>query len=542
MSIIFPYYLAVARWLIAACSVLLIFLWIKVLRSYRIPLPVLATLSNNNGINIFITQKENIIGRTKSADIMLPLHDVSKKHAMLYFEYGHWVIAPIQGRVAVNLQNVTRPARIEYGDRLTICGQTMVFDFHYAEELSSKRPKSSVSMLLVLTFIQFLTASEVCLRFFDGLSPAVPACFGVLMLGQWIYYLFGMTNADFKFIAEIPILYLANFGLAICCTTAPKLVLKQSICFAAGFIAFLIFTFILKYRDTMIKIQHIVMLFSVLLLYYTAFFGKVINSSRNWLAVGGVSFQPSELCKVAFVFCGGTTLYYLMKKPSRSIQFYCYGILCMGALAIMLDFGAVAIFFVGMLFILALRLTSPVVIGGTAGAAALGGALVMHIYPYIAKRFGVWLHAWSYANSSGYQQTRTMIATASGGLLGVGCGNGYLNGIPAAETDLVFGIVAEEWGGIVALTAVLCIAALGLYAYHLSRRSNCMFYAILCSSCAVMMIFQTALNVFGSVDLLPLTGVTFVFLSRGGTSVIAAMFMLSFIKACELYGRQGEIS
>ena len=119
--------------------------------------------------------------------------------------------------------------------------------------------------------------------------------------------------------------------------------------------------------------------------------------------------------------------------------------------------------------------------------------------------------------------------------MGVGGGNGHLNQISAAETDLVYGIIGEEWGAIVAITAAFCLVAICLYGCRLVRHSTCIFDAVTVGGSMAMLIFQSALNIFGSVDMLPLTGVTLIFVSVGGTSLISAWMMLSFFKAAELH-------
>ena len=205
----------------------------------------------------------------------------------------------------------------------------------------------------------------------------------------------------------------------------------------------------------------------------------------------------------------------------------------------MLDFGAVAIFFMGLMVILTLRGENLFFLGGILGSAVVGIIGVIWLYPYVARRFSVWLHAWEFADSTGYQQTRTMMSFASGGLLGVGGGNGHLNQIPAAETDLVYGIIGEEWGAIVAITAAFCLIAICLYGCRLVRHSTCVFDAVTVGGSMTMLIFQSALNIFGSVDMLPLTGVTLIFVSVGGTSLISAWMMLAFFKAAELHKQNG---
>lgn len=86
----------------------------------------------------------------------------------------------------------------------------------------------------------------------------------------------------------------------------------------------------------------------------------------------------------------------------------------------------------------------------------VGAGAIIALMPYVANRFATYRHAWEYAATSGYQQTRTMVAIGSGGLFGVGGGNGNLDLVAAADTDLVFGFVSEEWG---LLTALCCAGA-----------------------------------------------------------------------------------
>lgn len=538
MELFYTYFFAVARWLIAIMSVAFIVAWIRYFKGTKPTPKVFAELTTIDGVSIPITSKENILGRGKNADISIPLEDFSKHHAMIFVENCSWRIAPIKGKVLVNLQNVKRAAPLEYGDKITMSGQTLTFKRKANNDISSKTKASGASALLILTVFQILIGLSICLRFWDTLETAIPLSFFALIAAEWCYFLIGKLIKNFTILTELLVFYLYTLGLAVGSTTLPEELIKQMLCYAVGFVGFLILTLILKFKEFIIKIQPLIIILSVSLLYFTAIFGTEVNSSRNWLRIGTFSFQPSELVKVAFVLCGAISLNILISKPAKRWEFLAYSLLCMGALAIMLDFGAVAIFFIGMMIILALRLEKPVMLGSIAGAAVVGAVGVIAVYPYIARRFSAWLHAWEYANTTGYQQSRTMMSFASGGLLGVGGGNGHLHEIPAAENDLVFGIIGEEWGWIVALTAALCLIFLGIYAYRLMKNADSTFDLIATGAAFVMIIFQSALNIFGSVDLLPLTGVTFVFVSRGGTSLISAWLMMSFFKSAELHHKE----
>ena len=328
-------------------------------------------------------------------------------------------------------------------------------------------------------------------------------------------------------------MFLCTLGLAITSCVQPDALLKQVVCGFIGFSAYLVLCAILSNQSLTLKLRPLAAAAALLLLLGTVIFGTSYNGSKNWLFIGNFSFQPSEFAKIAFIFAGSSPLFLTDLKPFRRLIFFGFSAACMGSLAIMVDFGAVAIFFVAMIIIMLMRLTDIKIVTGIVVLAAGGATLMMMIFPHIASRFGTWTHVWQFANSSGYQQTRTLIYSASGGLFGVGGGNGYLHNIIAADTDLVFGIVSEEWGGIIALCLALCFAGLGFYAVKLSKTARSGYYAVAVCAAAGIMIFQTALNIFGSTDILPLTGVTIMFVSRGGTSLVAAFIMMAFFKGAE---------
>ena len=118
-------------------------------------------------------------------------------------------------------------------------------------------------------------------------------------------------------------------------------------------------------------------------------------------------------------------------------------------------------------------------------------------------------------------------------LIGVGAGKGWLSGLPAADTDIVFGMLCEEWGLVIAVLTVLCIITLAVFAVRACRAGRSSFYTIAACAATSLLVFQTCLNVFGAVDILPFTGVTLPFVSNGGSSMLSAWGMLAFLKATD---------
>ena len=133
--------------------------------------------------------------------------------------------------------------------------------------------------------------------------------------------------------------------------------------------------------------------------------------------------------------------------------------------------------------------------------------VMLTIKPHVAARFASWGHIWEDVYDKGFQQTHTLTAAASGGMIGVGAGKGWLSNLPAADTDIVFGMLCEEWGLVIAVLTILCIITLAVFAVRACRAGRSSFYTIAACAATSLLVFQTCLNVFGAVDILPFTGV-----------------------------------
>jgi hypothetical protein len=162
--------------------------------------------------------------------------------------------------------------------------------------------------------------------------------------------------------------------------------------------------------------------------------------------------------------------------------------------------------------------------------ALMGAMLVIYFKPYVANRFAAYRHVWDFMDTTGYQQTRVLIYSASGGLFGLGIGEGHVRDIYAASTDMVFALICEEFGLLMGIIILLCFAGIAFFAIHASKTAGSTFYTIAAVSAAGMMLFQLSLNVFGITDILPLTGVTLPFVSRGGSSMICSWGLLAYIR------------
>ncbi len=492
------------------------------------------------GERIPITYWENSLGRDRHCDVVVDSPTVSRDHAVLFRREEGWMIADTNSKCGVflNGEKIEKNERVELKDVIQIGG--VDFELNKSDILADRfhRKKFSLrsypmySIVFLLNIFQFLTTLEV--SFSTGKFNYEPwIVFLIISLGTWLLlFVSSVICKRVNFEIEILGIFFSGIGIISLCSVDIEQAYVQLAALGIGIVFFEFMIFFLKNPDIAMKFRPYVAFLAVTVLVANLIFGKVKNGSQNWIIIGPVSFQPSEFVKVAFVFFGTSTLQGIQTTKNLT-GFIFFSAVCMGALFVMGDFGTACVFFITFLLISFMRSGSIRTVFLTCTAAALGFFLILKFKPYIVTRFSAWRHVWEHINDIGYQQTRVLTYSASGGLIGLGIGKGCLKYVFAASSDLVFGMLCEEWGLLMALTALIGIAFLGIYARKVSSRSRSVFYAIASCCSAGMLIFQMMMNVFGVVDILPLTGITLPFISLGGSSMVSAWGLLAFIKVSD---------
>jgi len=383
-----------------------------------------------------------------------------------------------------------------------------------------------LTLLQVLMLMGFLVKAdpETLLNIVQG--------FGGIVICQWALYLFYCMIRRKSFEVEIMAFFLSTMGMAAIATVRPEETVKQLLALMLGVVVFLFLGWSLRDLERAKRIRYLAVMAGVGFLVITLLFGTEYYGAKNWLIIGGMSLQPSELSKVCFVFAGASTMDRIMTKRNL-ILFIAYSVLICGLLALMNDFGTALIFFCAFLVIAYLRSGSMGTIALAITALGFAGVIALQIAPHALQRFATWRHVWEDPFDGGYQQTRALMCIASGGLFGLGPEGGQLQYVFAADSDIAFATVSEEWGLILAVMTVVCIAVFALFAIRTARVARSSFYTIGGCTAASVLVIQTILNCLGTVDLLPFTGVTFPFLSNGGTSMIGAWGLLAFVKASD---------
>ena len=390
-----------------------------------------------------------------------------------------------------------------------------------------------ILMLFVITLFQLTCLFTLISKASSEHKTGIILTFGIYILVEYIYFIGARLLLKRKgFEVELIAFLLTSIGLSITTSVYPDKALKQLVAVLIGIGGFVFLQWLLRDLKRVSVLRVPVGIAAIGLLAFTLVFATVTNGAKNWLYIGGLSIQPSELVKVAFIFVGAASLEKLQSNKSLT-KFIIFAFACVGALFLMYDFGTALIFFFTFIVISFMRSGDIRTLVLVCTVALMGGLIVLMFRPYVANRFAAYGHVWEYFDTSGYQQTRTMIYSASGGLFGVGLGNGELRDIFAATEDLVFGVVCEEFGIIMAGAILLSYVALLVYSIRHSKYARSSFYAICACAASSLMLFQASLNVFGVNDILPLTGVTLPFISRGGSSVICCWMLLAFIKAVD---------
>ena len=384
-------------------------------------------------------------------------------------------------------------------------------------------------LMLLVTAFQLLTFAPVLLR---DETHDLALLLGLLCYipGEWLFLLLlrAVTKRR-RCELELLGLWLSGIGLAVCGSLSPEFAWKQAAAIGGGLLVYATLLWTIADPDRAMKLRPAVAAAAGGLLALNLVLGTVIGGQRNWLTLGGFSIQPSELVKLAFIFVGAATLDRLQRTQSIT-RYLIFAMACVAALFLMGDFGTALIFFATFLLIAFLRSGDLRAIALACAAALMAAALILLFRPYVTSRFQVYRHVWEHIHDTGYQQTRVLIYASSGGLFGLGLGNGKLRGVFAASTDLIFGLVCEELGLIVAFLVPLCYIAFAVCALRGGKQARSSFYAIASVSAAGLLLIQASLNIFGITDLLPLTGVTLPFLSRGGTSMLCSWGLLAFLK------------
>lgn len=272
---------------------------------------------------------------------------------------------------------------------------------------------------------------------------------------------------------------------------------------------------------------------TVILLVAVLFVGTTVNGAQRWLAFGPLSFQPAEFAKLMAMLMGAFSIsavlskeHFRMDRDGGRVAIPFGAILVMAFLVYREpDFGTACIVF-GVPMLMALVLLVPprrwLWIGGVSLALAFA---IGTLQPYRMRRIEVWIDPWSDARDAGYQMVQSLSTIGSGGIFGMGFGDGVskYEYLPEAHTDFAFAIFSQEHGFFGVALIFFLFAVLLITCMRVAVRAKDTFGQVLALGIIFLVLGQALANLAMVAGLLPVVGVPLPFISYGGSSLIVTM-------------------
>ena len=286
--------------------------------------------------------------------------------------------------------------------------------------------------------------------------------------------------------------------------------------------------------QTVRRLTPAILVVSLFLLLAVLAGGTSVNGSSRWIGPSFIQLQPSELAKVALILYGADLLARRPKR-ARTIEGLMPFLLVVAAATLLIvaepDLGTamvVAFAVAATLIAAGMRLRDLALIGA---ALAFFALLMTVIEPYRMARLTGFLHPGADASGAGFQAAQAKIALGSGGLFGVGIGNGVQKAfyLPEAHTDMISAVIGEELGLVGILGVVGLFSLFGYAGLQVAKKAKDNYGKLLVAGLTSLILVQATINLFAVMGLAPLTGVPLPFVSYGNSSLMAALFAVGLI-------------
>ena len=379
------------------------------------------------------------------------------------------------------------------------------------------KPLSRVVKLFFFTAFLLLFCRDFV---WQGLLLAVAVPIMISLTTDWLPRLFPCDKL---------LLSLTNFlcalGVLVLYDTNPDYAYYQAMYYGVGLGAMVACIYLVRLIRKWDVLVWLMIPISLALLALPLRIGQETYGARNWFYVGGLSVQPSEIVKLSLLII----IAHFMSRH-QMIPWLLFAMCCLGLLMLQRDLGT-ALLYYGVTLLIYFASSGNLAItalglGGGAGAAVLGYRMFAHV----KRRVAIWLNPFADYDNAGYQIVQSLMAIASGGLLGLGLGLGSPRTIPVYHTDFIFSVICEQFGLIFGLCVLLMYVALIWRGATTAMSARSSFHGLLAMSCTVLIGLQTFVIIGGVIKLIPLTGVTMPFVSYGGTSLVSSLCIVGLLQ------------
>ena len=337
---------------------------------------------------------------------------------------------------------------------------------------------------------------------------------------------------------------LTSIGIAFIIRLVPDQSMSQIHWLILSVVAAAVTLIVVPSLETVGRYKYILMLIGLILLILPAIIGVEINGSKLWIQIGSLSIQPGEIARIFIILFLASYLAENREMLSISTKKFAGlpfpELRALGPLVLMwaisfliliaeTDLGSALLFFCIFLVMIyaATGRFSYIVVGVTLFSA--GAVVAYNLFYHVQTRVFIWLNPFADAMDKGYQLIQSLFAFAAGGLFGAGPGAGHPTRIPHVDTDFIFAAIGEELGllGVAAiLIAFLVFAYRGLTT---ASRAKTDMAALTAAGLTASITLQVFVIVGGVTGLIPLTGITVPFISRGGSSMVSSFVLLALL-------------
>ncbi len=259
------------------------------------------------------------------------------------------------------------------------------------------------------------------------------------------------------------------------------------------------------------------------------------GGARRWFVLGGVSFQPAELLKLAFIVyfsAWATSMKDKMKSFKQGfIPMLVLFAVCGGLLLLQPDTDNFLMIVVAgiAIYLISGGKWRYVFLLGAVGIVALAGLAFTR--PYIMQRITTFVHPENNSQGAGYQIQQSLIAIGSGGLIGRGFGQSVqkFNFLPEPIGDSIFAVAAEEFGFVGTVVLIFLYVVFAIRGLKIASRINDTFGRLVIVGIVIMITAQAFVNIGAMLGVLPLSGITLPFVSHGGTSLFITLMEIGII-------------
>ncbi len=401
----------------------------------------------------------------------------------------------------------------------------------FVRRTSEKCKWCYIRQIIYIFLMQFMCYCTMC---FQTKSAKYVLLFGVVQV--LLIAILTITPMIYEKINRLLLnnmCFLLGIGFIIMSRLSFSKAVRQIVIAGMGYLLALVIPIIISKWKVLNKGWLVYGLSGIGLLFLVFILGEITNGSKISFSIKGITFQPSEFVKIIFVFFLASFLCEKIQAWRIAAASAMAGIYIL-VLAASKDLGAALIF--GLTYILILFIATNRYLYLFAGllCGSVASVAAYFIFPHIRYRIIAWLDPFSYIEGSGYQIAQSVFAISSGGLFGSGLFNGNPKAIPYVEGDMIFSAICEEMGMIFGIILIIVCYLSFFMILQIGTHTKNQFHKLVCTGLGVAYMIQIFLTIGGGIKLIPLTGVTLPFVSYGGSSVMATVFVFFIVQGIYL--------